>query len=381
MQRIVWTALLPLLLLAAGVAGAQGVDGSQAVEMEFDAARLVDVLRVLGELGGYNVIVDANVQDQVSFRLQGMTVDEALGMVIRTSGYSYRRIGNTIIVGDEQTLRARFDRQESRVLSLRYADPAALVQVLQLLLPNVQARADVAARALIVRGTPDDLSRAAQLVRERDVRPLVTEEFVETPVVDILRALARLGGYNLVVQGDVGGRMTVVLERQPVADAIDLVARRAGLIYEIDGADLIVMAPSRASEGEGAAVSALQVEERRIFQLVHIPPSRIIDAVRVLVGGGEVWADEGSRMLIIFAGPTAAQQVEELVARLDVPALTVRGVLRKGDEHVGILEVDGVSYIVRAGDDVGSVVVLAVDADGVLVETVHGRRVRVPTGG
>lgn len=381
MRRMLWTTVLPLLLLAAGVASAQQADGGNIVDMEFDGARLVDVLRVLGELGGYNVIVDANVQDQVSFRLQGMTVDEALGMVIQTSGYSYRRIGNTIIVGDEQTLRARFDRHESQVIPLRYGDPAALVPVLQLLLPSVQVRADVAGRALIVRGTSEELARAAQLVRERDVRPLVTEEFVETPVVDILRALARLGGYNLVVQGDVAGRMTVVLERQPVPDAVDLVARRAGLTYEIDGPDLIVTAPTLAGHGEGGAAAALQVEERRIFQLAHISPSQIIDAVRVLVGGGDVWADEGSRMLIVSAGPAAARHVEELVARLDVPTLTVRGVLRQGDEHVAILEVDRVSYIVRAGDAVGSVAVLAVDADGVLVETVHGRHVRVPTGG
>lgn len=381
MRRVLWTGILPLLLLLVGAAGAQGADGNNVVEMEFDGARLADVLRVLGELGGYNVIVDASVQDQVSFRLRDMTVDEALAMVIRTGGYSSRRIGNTLIVGHEETLRARFDRRESRVIPVRYADPAALVPVLQLLVPSVQAQADVAQRALIVRGTPEELAQAAQLVGERDVRPLVNEEFVETPVVDILRALARLGGYNLLVQGDIGGRMTVVFERQQAADAVDLVARRAGLVYEIDGSDLIVTAPTVATDGETPAASALQVEERRIFQLVHIPPAQIIDAVRVLVGTGEVWADEASRMLIVSAGAAASRQVEELVARLDVPTLTVRGVLRQDDEFVGILEVDGVSYIVRADETVGSVTVLAVDADGVLVETVHGRRLRVPAGG
>lgn len=382
MQRVLWIMVLPLLLWSAGVVQAQAAAGQSVVDMEFDGARLADVLRVLGELGGYNVIVDPGVQQQVSFRLQGMTVDEALEMVIRTSGYSYRVLGNTLVVGTEATLQQRFDKTESSIVPLRYADPETLLPVLRLVVPGVEAQVDVTQRALVLRGTPAELAQAEQIVRERDVRPLVSQEFVDTPVVEILRALARLGGYNLLVQGEIGGRMTVVLDRQPVESAIDLVTRRAGLIYEIDGTDLVVMAPSLDDEGDAAgAAPALQVQERRIFQLAHIPPSRIIDAVRVLAASGEVWSDEGSGMIIVSAGPTALRQIDELVARLDVPFLSARGIVRQGDEYVAILEVDQGSYIVRAGDKVGAVTVLAVDADGVLVETVHGQRVRVPAGG
>ena len=378
MQRAV--AFFMSVVLAAGAAvHAQG--GQDMVDMEFDGARLADVLRVLGELGGYNVIVDSAVQEQVSFRLAGMTVDEALDMVIRTSGYSWRRIGNTLVVGTEQSLQARFDRLEVQVVPLRYADPAALVSVLQLLVLGVQAQADGSERALILRGTPEDLTRAVQLVRERDVRPLVSLEFIETPVVDILRTLARMGGYNLVVQGQIGGRMTVVLERQPVADAIELVARRAGLTFEIDGSDLIVVAPPSPDTGAPAAVPVLSVGDRRIVQLVHVSPSQILEAVRLLAGSGDVWADDGSRTIIVSAAPAAMRQIEELVARLDVPSVAVRGVLRQGESYVAILEVDGVSYIVRAGEAAGAVAVLAVDADGVLLETAHGRQLRVPVGG
>lgn len=232
-----------------------------------------------------------------------------------------------------------------------------------------------------MRGTAEDLARAAELIRARDVRPLVDQEYIETPVVDIVRSLARLGGYNLVVEGDIGGRMTVVLDRQPVESAIDLVARRAGLSYEIDGADLIVTASSPGVPGEAAAAPALQAEERRIFQLAHIGPSQVVDAVRVLAGSGQVWVDELSRLMVVSAAPQSLRQIEELIGRLDVPNLAVRGILRQGDAYVGILEIDGTSHIVRAGDTAGAVTVRAVDAGGVLVETVHGTFIRVPAGG
>ena len=380
MRRVLVVLILPLVLACAGVAAAQTA-GQHVVDMEFDGARLADVLRVLGELGGYNVIVDAAVQNQVSLRLQGMTVDEALEMVIRTGGYSYRRIGNTLVVGPEESLQARFDRVESQIIQLRYAQPETLLPILRLLLPNLQVQADVSQRAIVMRGTPEDLARAAEIVQERDVRPFVDQEYVETPIVEILRSLARLGGYNLVIQGEISGRMTVVLDREPVDSAIGLVARRAGLTYEIDGTDLIITAPSRATDGEAAGSAALQVDERRIFQLSYIQPSQILDAVRVLAGSGQVWADEISRLVVVSASPAALRQIEDLVARLDLPSLAVRGVLRQGEEYVGILEVDGASYIVRAGDTVGVLKVRSVAADGVLVETVHGRLVRVPAGG
>lgn len=380
MKRVLVTAVLSWLFFAAGAAWGQAA-GPSVVDMEFDGARLADVLRVLGELGGYNVIVDAGVEQQASFRLQGMTVDDALEMVIRTSGYSYRRLGNTLVVGPEETLQARFDRAESQVIQLRYAQPDALLPVLRLLVPDLQAHADVAQRAIVMRGTAEDLARAAELIRARDVRPLVDQEYIETPVVDIVRSLARLGGYNLVVEGDIGGRMTVVLDRQPVESAIDLVARRAGLSYEIDGADLIVTASSPGVPGEAAAAPALQAEERRIFQLAHIGPSQVVDAVRVLAGSGQVWVDELSRLMVVSAAPQSLRQIEELIGRLDVPNLAVRGILRQGDAYVGILEIDGTSHIVRAGDTAGAVTVRAVDAGGVLVEAVHGTFIRVPAGG
>lgn len=385
-MRRIWLAIILSTVLAVSAAGAASAQGAGLVDMEFEGARLADVLRVLGELGGYNVMVDDDVQSNVSFRLQGMSVDEAIEMVIRTSGYSYRQMGNTLVVGAEQTLRARFDTVESKLLRLEYADPAAILPVLRLLLPGIEAQADVGQRALVVRGTAHELARAEQLVRERDIRPRVDQEFVDTPIVEILRALARFGGYNLVAQGEIVGTMTVVLQGRSVEDAIDLVAGRAGLTYEIDDADLFVygIAPELDDDDDDAGarpISSLQASERRLVQLVHISPSKIADAVIVLAAGGEVWTDEDSRTMIITAGASALRQIDELVTLLDVPALAVRGILRQGDEHVAIVDIDRDSYIVRAGDRVAAVKVVAVDADGVSVETAHGRRLSVPAGG
>lgn len=397
MHRVLPMLILVVCLALVGVGPA--AQGNGLIDMEFDGARLSDVLRVLGEFGEYNVIVDPDVQGNVTFRLHGMGIDEALDMVVRTSGYSYRRIGNTIIVGNEVTLRQRFDTVESKLLGVKHVDPAAIVPVLRLLLPNIEVQADVAQRALVVRGTPADIARAERLVRERDVRPLVNLEFVQTPVGEILGSLARLGQYNFVAQSDLGGPMTVVLRDQTVEAAIALVARRAGLVYEIDGMDLYVGVPviaapdvpgEREEEDGGAgameqpslsAPKPVPARERRIIRLAHVGPAKIVEPVRVLAGEGGVWADEGTRTLIVSATGEELEQIEDLVATMDVPTVAVRGVLHQGGRHVAIVQIDDGNYIVRSGDEVGGVVVVAVDADGISVETVHGHRLRVGTGG
>lgn len=382
MKHVWWAAALTVFLVVGGLAGAVHAQGD-FVDMEFEGARLGDVLQVLAVLGGYNVMVDPGVDSDVSFRLRGMTVDDALEMIIRTSGYSYRQMGNTLIVGTESSLKARFDTVESKVLPLQFADATVLLPVLKLLLPDVEAHADTAARALVVRGTAAELAKAEELIRERDVRPRVEHEFVETPVIDILRTLARLGGYNLVAEAGLGGAMTVVLSGRSVEEAIDLVATRAGLTYEIDGLDLLVRrVVEEATEVEPArAVSVSVPMERHVFRLVHVNPQTLVDAVRVLAAGGDVWADETSGTVIVSAGAGAMRQIEQLVALLDVPTVAVRGVLRHGDEYVAIVHMDDNSYIVRRGDQVGHVTVVDVDADGVSIETMHGQLLRVRAGG
>lgn len=385
MTRGRWAVVLVVLLGLSSVAGAAWTQGGQndVFDMEFDGAKLADVLRILAELAGYNVIVDSEVQGSVTYRLQDMSIDEAIEMVVRTSGYSYRTMGNTIVVATEATLRSRFDTVQTRLFPLKHADPAALLPVLRLLVPGIEAHADTIQQALVVRGTSDELDAVQRLVHERDVPPPVNREFVDEPVVEILRSLARLGGYNLIAQGDVAGTMTVVLSNLPVEAAIELVAKRAGLSYEIHGTELFVIGQALDEAGDDEATRAMAPipsRERRIIRLAHVNPAKIIDAVDLLAGG-EVWADEETGTLIVSAGASALRQVEELVALFDVPHVIVRGVLRQGDDYLAIMQLDEQSYIVRAGDQVGSVTVVAIDADGIGIETIHGRRLRVPAGG
>ena len=81
-----------ILILCLLFAASQGVCGQaqHLLDMEFKGAPLVDVFQILGEIGGYNVLVDPSVKGHVSFYLKELTLDEALDLVARTTGFAKR---------------------------------------------------------------------------------------------------------------------------------------------------------------------------------------------------------------------------------------------------------------------------------------------------
>lgn len=58
---------------------------------------------------------------------------------------------------------------------------------------------------------------------------------------DVLRLLSDVGHANIVVEGDVSGRVTVRMKHVPWDQALDVVARAKGLVVERDGSVLLVM--------------------------------------------------------------------------------------------------------------------------------------------
>lgn len=84
-----WKSVLALCMVLVLTSAFSPVLGKERVNMEFKQAPLVDVFQILGQLGGYNVLVDPSVSGQVSFVLNDLPVEEALDLVTRTTGFRY----------------------------------------------------------------------------------------------------------------------------------------------------------------------------------------------------------------------------------------------------------------------------------------------------
>lgn len=77
---------------------------------------------------------------------------------------------------------------------------------------------------------------------------MVSLDFVNTEVVQILKALAMQASVNIVTSPDVKGTLTVSLERVSVNEALDLVTTLAGVRYAKVGKTFVVTASSKFSD-------------------------------------------------------------------------------------------------------------------------------------
>jgi len=208
----VLAAMLALGLLAAGAAAQTGkadvpaaeIDSQEAVrlsrtgtfEIHVQGADLRGVLQLLSTQGRRNIIATKEVSGDVTADLYGVTFQEALDAVMRSSGYVYEQEGNFIYVYTPEQLAAirRSERQRSirtKVFRLAYltaADAETLITpaisddgtvavgpaaATGITTSDSEAGGNSSAAhdVLVVRDYEENLQRVTEILEELDVRP------------------------------------------------------------------------------------------------------------------------------------------------------------------------------------------------------------------
>lgn len=191
----VWLSALRLITLMQVTTVAQTL-----VDLEFNGARVQDVLQVLRRLGDFNIVADPQVTGEVTVFLKQVTVREAVGLVAQAAGYSYRFQGNTVHIAPEQRLGALFapSAQGSRpfqnvdVINLNHADPEGLANVIRTIEPNATVTVDAFTRSLIVYGSDHTIASVRRLIPLLDT--IQRQVLVDARLVEVsLESLDRLG--------------------------------------------------------------------------------------------------------------------------------------------------------------------------------------------
>src|SRR6267142_194141 len=183
------------------------------------------VLQLLADTSGQNIVVSDSVTGNVTLRLQNVPWDQALDIVLRTTGLDKRRQDNVIIVApqaelaarEKAELAARKDVQElaplrSEYLQVNYAkaqDMAGLIktQTNSLLSPRGSVAVDDRTNTLLLQDTADRLADVRRLVATLDipVRQVLIEARIVVVNNDFSRDLgARFGFTNNQKNGNTG---------------------------------------------------------------------------------------------------------------------------------------------------------------------------------
>jgi type IV pilus assembly protein PilQ len=166
------------------------------IDLDFKDADIHNILRLLAEVGGVNVVTSDDVGGTVTIRMRDVAWDQALDVILEAKGLGVERRGNLIRVAPQAVLEkerelaiARQKQQlelaplETRLVPVSYATGSDMqARVKEVLSPRGTVSVDERTNVLIVRDVVESLENAEELVRTLDTQ--TPQVLVEARIVE-----------------------------------------------------------------------------------------------------------------------------------------------------------------------------------------------------
>ncbi|MGH7165679.1 MAG: type IV pilus secretin PilQ, partial [Nitrospiraceae bacterium] len=153
------------------------------ISLDFQQADISNVLRLIAEVSGFNIVVGEGVKAKVTLKLLSVPWDQALDMLLKMNNLGMIREGNIVWI-DTLTNIARQQDEEAKVKDSRIKAEDLVTDVIyvqnveaqaiqttlrQYLSPRGQLNFNAASNALVVQDTESRLVQFKKLVRELDL--------------------------------------------------------------------------------------------------------------------------------------------------------------------------------------------------------------------
>lgn len=173
-----------------------GKYNGRRIDLDFKDADIHNILRLLAEVGGVNIVTSDDVSGSVTIRMRDVPWDQALDVIMEAKGLGAERKGNLIRVAPQAVLekerelaieRKKQQMQlaplETRLVPVSYATAADVQpRVQEVISTRGTVSVDERTNVLIVRDIVDNLDDVEELVRTLDTQTpqvLVEARFVE----------------------------------------------------------------------------------------------------------------------------------------------------------------------------------------------------------
>jgi type IV pilus secretin PilQ/predicted competence protein len=176
--------LLALGLVISPPAARSALEGK--VTLDAEDAYLPSVLKILAEKGDLNIITGPSVSaGRISIHMKDVPIEQAVNLVVRAAGLAYERIGNSILVADEKSLKDETGLS-SYVVPLKFAEADEVKAALANLAAQIQV--DKSGNRLIVVTSPRVIAEIQDIVSQLDqpARQVMLEaRIVEVSIDDV----------------------------------------------------------------------------------------------------------------------------------------------------------------------------------------------------
>ncbi|GER92961.1 type IV pilus secretin PilQ [hot springs metagenome] len=172
---------------------------TQLVSLDFQDADIVPILRLLGDVSGYNIVVHPDVKGKITMKLMNVPWEQALNIVLKTFNLEKVVEGNVIRIATLKAFqeekkavaetREVFGKAEditTRVFTVNYSNVEKIrdsIEKGKLLSPRGSISVDTRTRSLIVKDIPSNLVEIQKLINNLDKQ--TPQVLIESRIVEM----------------------------------------------------------------------------------------------------------------------------------------------------------------------------------------------------
>ena len=236
----------------------------ELVSFDFKDADVRDVLRILADISGFNMVVAKNVSGTVTLKLNNIPWDQALDVVLEDAGLGAIVEGNVMKIAPLGTLQARqrairaasaskeeFEPLITKQVFVNYARAEELEPLADpLLSQRGEMRIDIRTNSVLVTDVPLRVNEIAELLEDLDTRTpqVLIESRIVQATLDFTRELGVQWGFNYQASAETGNPTGATFPA-----SINAGGANVGDPFGTAGDTFIVDLPAAAGTGAGGA--------------------------------------------------------------------------------------------------------------------------------
>jgi len=289
------------------------------IDLDFKDADIHNLLRLLADVGGVNIIIPDEIRANVTVRLRNVPWDQAMEVILASKGLWYRREGTLIRIAPRKVLDAedkaeaerlkslaQTEAPEPEIFTLNYAQANLLrAQLAPLLSPKGRIEVDLRTNSLIVNDIRANRRRIIELVSRLDTQTPQVQ--IEARIVDATsnfnRQIGIQWGGNFTASSATGNATGLIFPNSVRVGgaADDAQTATAGLGDNVTAPEFAVNLPAAIGSGSGGglgftfgsvggnfnlALRLSALEDRGSVRIISSPKITTINNVEAIISSG-----------------------------------------------------------------------------------------------
>jgi MSHA type pilus biogenesis protein MshL len=152
------------------------------ISLDIKGMDIVDVLKMLAQRSGMNIVIGKNVTGRVTMFLKDVDIMDAFEIILLANDSAYEKKGDIINIMTQRDYELLYgeryqDKKQAKVISLKYAKAADLSRALNQIKTNLgRVVADESSNTLALMDTPEKLKEMEDFIKSTDL-PIQTRVF------------------------------------------------------------------------------------------------------------------------------------------------------------------------------------------------------------